>query len=115
MKLGKIIVLSIILVSMVSIAWARNHNGNGQHGNGYHKNYQNCNGQYGNGFIDKDKDGICDNYVDGKKGSGRKFRQCSAAKGRMMKMSNCPGWQAGDNVDAATEQNSITDNTAETE
>ena len=117
MKLGKIIAISIGLVFIVSAAWAwnQNGNGNGHHGKGYHMEHQNCNGQQGEGFIDKNNDGICDNFVNGEKTSGRKFRNCYASKGRMIKMSHCPGWQKSDAAAATPERRKEDDNTAKTE
>ena len=117
MKSGKIIALSVVLVFMVSAAWAWNHNGNGNghNGNGYHMKHQNCNGQQGQGFIDNNNDGICDNFVDGTKGSGRKLRQCYASKGKIMKKNHCPGWQAGDDRVKAPEQSKTADDTAKAE
>ncbi len=117
MKPGKIIALSLGLVFIVSAAWAWNHNGNGtgHYGKGMHKNYENVNGQQGERFVDKNNDGICDNYATGNHNSGKRFYNSYAAKGRMMKNSHCPGWQPGEDKNNAPESGKTTGGTTVTE
>ncbi len=115
MKLGKIIVLSVALVFIVSAAWAWNNNGKGHHGNGYHMKHQNCNGQQGEGFVDNNNDGICDNYVESDNDSDRNYRNCYASKNRMMKKNHCPRWQNRTDAESAEDQSNTTDNTEDTE